>query len=320
MENAEQIWMDGEFIAWDDAQVHFLTHALHYGTAVFEGIRAYETPDGTAIFRLREHIERLARSATGAVWARSGRWRRDRAGAGEQPDARSEQHGRAGVSRHNRCRRIDSSNGLEGETTIPMTSLHLRAAAGTHPGQVYQLNQDKVFAAIRPSGQGKMGGLFIVADGMGGHQAGEIASDLAVQTIRKELAWFLDNNDGEDTQPTMPSSGMTTVLDGAADLFTLYGRAKGTFKDPNVYAPFLVLPLLFLIETSLRERIRIIDPARVVSHAPEGKAAVYRACIQAGMRDLAYAVRDPSHRLVVTGQDGYDSLRMAIEATKHVIS
>ncbi len=63
MENAGTIWMDGELVDWDDAQVHFLTHALHYGTAVFEGIRAYETPQGTAIFRLREHIERLARSA-----------------------------------------------------------------------------------------------------------------------------------------------------------------------------------------------------------------------------------------------------------------
>lgn len=63
MENAKTIWMDGELVEWDDAQVHFLTHALHYGTAVFEGIRAYATGEGTAIFRLREHIERLHRSA-----------------------------------------------------------------------------------------------------------------------------------------------------------------------------------------------------------------------------------------------------------------
>ncbi|HEX2154858.1 MAG TPA: branched-chain amino acid transaminase [Acidimicrobiia bacterium] len=63
MDKATTIWMDGEMVPWDDAQVHFLTHALHYGTAVFEGIRAYQTPDGTAIFRLREHIERLRRSA-----------------------------------------------------------------------------------------------------------------------------------------------------------------------------------------------------------------------------------------------------------------
>ena len=63
MEKAGTIWFDAEMVPWDQAQVHFLTHALHYGTAVFEGIRAYETPNGTAIFRLREHIERLARSA-----------------------------------------------------------------------------------------------------------------------------------------------------------------------------------------------------------------------------------------------------------------
>lgn len=70
MEKAETIWMDGELVPWDDASVHFLSHALHYGTAVFEGIRAYETSDGTAIFRLREHIQRLARSAAayGIPW------------------------------------------------------------------------------------------------------------------------------------------------------------------------------------------------------------------------------------------------------------
>ena len=55
--------------------------------------------------------------------------------------------------------------------------------------------------------------------------------------------------------------------------------------------------------------------SRLMSVAPEGKSAVYRACIQAGLRDLAHAVRDPAHRLVVTGQDGRDSLRMALEAT-----
>lgn len=63
MEKASTIWMDGELVPWDSAQVHFLTHALHYGTAVFEGIRAYRTPEGTAAFRLRDHIARLGRSA-----------------------------------------------------------------------------------------------------------------------------------------------------------------------------------------------------------------------------------------------------------------
>jgi branched-chain amino acid aminotransferase len=59
----EKIWMDGRFVDWDDANVHVLTHTLHYGCGVFEGIRAYETPQGPAIFRLTEHIERLFASA-----------------------------------------------------------------------------------------------------------------------------------------------------------------------------------------------------------------------------------------------------------------
>ncbi len=60
----EWIWKNGTFVPWRDATVHVLTHALHYGSGVFEGVRAYRTPDGTAVFRLRDHIERLARSAT----------------------------------------------------------------------------------------------------------------------------------------------------------------------------------------------------------------------------------------------------------------
>lgn len=63
MEPSSLIWMDGEMVAWEDATVHVLANALHYGSGVFEGIRAYQTPEGTAIFRLTEHIERLHRSA-----------------------------------------------------------------------------------------------------------------------------------------------------------------------------------------------------------------------------------------------------------------
>jgi branched-chain amino acid aminotransferase len=58
-----KIWMNGELVDWADAKIHVLTHTLHYGMGVFEGIRAYETADGPAIFRLTEHIERLHRSA-----------------------------------------------------------------------------------------------------------------------------------------------------------------------------------------------------------------------------------------------------------------
>lgn len=63
MEATEYIWMDGKLVPWADAQVHVLTHGLHYGTGAFEGIRAYETEKGAAIFRLTDHMKRLARSA-----------------------------------------------------------------------------------------------------------------------------------------------------------------------------------------------------------------------------------------------------------------
>jgi branched-chain amino acid aminotransferase len=59
----EKIWMNGELVPWDEARIHVLTHTLHYGMGVFEGIRAYETPNGPGIFRLTEHIERLFNSA-----------------------------------------------------------------------------------------------------------------------------------------------------------------------------------------------------------------------------------------------------------------
>jgi branched-chain amino acid aminotransferase len=60
---ADLIWMNGELVAHEDAKVHVLTHALHYGTGVFEGVRAYDTPRGTAIFRHQDHIDRLFHSA-----------------------------------------------------------------------------------------------------------------------------------------------------------------------------------------------------------------------------------------------------------------
>ena len=64
MTKADKIWLDGKLVNWDDAKVHVLTHALHYGVGVFEGIRAYKTADGrSAVFRLREHMQRLYDSA-----------------------------------------------------------------------------------------------------------------------------------------------------------------------------------------------------------------------------------------------------------------
>ena len=58
-----KIWMDGQMVDWRDAKIHVLTHTLHYGCGAFEGVRAYNTADGTAIFRLQEHTERLFNSA-----------------------------------------------------------------------------------------------------------------------------------------------------------------------------------------------------------------------------------------------------------------
>ncbi|MGE3175483.1 MAG: branched-chain amino acid transaminase [Planctomycetota bacterium] len=63
MQPTEWIWRDGDYVRWNDATTHVTAHALHYGSAVFEGARAYETPDGPRFFRLRDHLRRLGDSA-----------------------------------------------------------------------------------------------------------------------------------------------------------------------------------------------------------------------------------------------------------------
>ena len=63
IQKSDKIWMDGKLVDWDKANVHILTHTLHYGLGVFEGIRCYSTPKGSAIFRLDEHVDRLFASA-----------------------------------------------------------------------------------------------------------------------------------------------------------------------------------------------------------------------------------------------------------------
>src|SRR3989337_3002968 len=63
LQPVDKVWMNGRMVDWKDATVHVLSHALHYGTGVFEGIRCYETSQGPAVFRLREHMERMHRSA-----------------------------------------------------------------------------------------------------------------------------------------------------------------------------------------------------------------------------------------------------------------
>jgi branched-chain amino acid aminotransferase len=60
---SEVIWMNGEFVGWEDAKVHVLTHALHYGTSVFEGVRCYDTEIGPAVFRNKDHVDRLFKSS-----------------------------------------------------------------------------------------------------------------------------------------------------------------------------------------------------------------------------------------------------------------
>jgi len=63
LDKGKRIWINGQLIDWDNAKIHVLTHALHYGTAVFEGMRCYETDRGPAIFRLHDHVRRLINSA-----------------------------------------------------------------------------------------------------------------------------------------------------------------------------------------------------------------------------------------------------------------
>jgi len=63
MTKSEKIWINGQWVAWDDAKIHVLAHVAHYGSSVFEGIRCYKTRSGPAIFRLEDHIDRLIGSA-----------------------------------------------------------------------------------------------------------------------------------------------------------------------------------------------------------------------------------------------------------------
>jgi len=63
LEKVDKIWMNGEFVDWDDAKIHILSHVVHYGSAVFEGLRCYKNARGSAIFRLQDHTKRLYNSA-----------------------------------------------------------------------------------------------------------------------------------------------------------------------------------------------------------------------------------------------------------------
>src|SRR5512142_1573885 len=63
IEKTAKIWFNGKFIAWDDAKIHIMSHVIHYGTSVFEGVRCYQLPAGPAIFRATEHMQRMLDSA-----------------------------------------------------------------------------------------------------------------------------------------------------------------------------------------------------------------------------------------------------------------
>ncbi|MGH9645019.1 MAG: aminotransferase class IV, partial [Terriglobales bacterium] len=63
IQKTEKVWHNGKFINWDDATIHVMSHVVHYGSSVFEGIRCYALPSGPAIFRAKEHMERLINSA-----------------------------------------------------------------------------------------------------------------------------------------------------------------------------------------------------------------------------------------------------------------
>ena len=68
MPKSDKVWYNGELVDWDAANVHVLSHVVHYGSSVFEGIRCYNTEKGPAVFRLKEHVDRLFDSAKITEW------------------------------------------------------------------------------------------------------------------------------------------------------------------------------------------------------------------------------------------------------------
>ena len=122
----DKIWMDGELVDWDKAQVHVLTHALHYGSGVFEGIRCYETADGPAVFRLTEHMERFERSAKMLFMDLGYSVERD--GRGGQGDHPRQQAARAATSA--RSRFAATASWASTRFPRPVSVTHRRAGRG----------------------------------------------------------------------------------------------------------------------------------------------------------------------------------------------
>ncbi len=110
------------------------------------------------------------------------------------------------------------------------SSFAIHAASDTHPGQIRSINQDSVLTFVRDRELGSALGLFIVADGMGGHKAGDIASRLAVDTIKEELSWMLDQGDDGATivSPSINSSNKNTDELGQMEM-----RLKRAVEDAN---------------------------------------------------------------------------------------
>jgi protein phosphatase len=108
----------------------------------------------------------------------------------------------------------------------------ITAVSRTHPGQVRKINEDSIFSFVRDPERGSPIALLIVADGIGGHKAGDIASNLAVQTVFNELAWFLDEDAAEQTKPLAPPPDFT---DGELDIENyLETRLRMAIQDANL--------------------------------------------------------------------------------------
>jgi protein phosphatase len=109
--------------------------------------------------------------------------------------------------------------------------IRLKAVAHTHPGRVRKINEDSVFTFVRPREKGKPLGLLVVADGIGGHKAGDIASKIAIDSIHEHLMWFLDRDQKDDTRPV--ANDLNDVIDNADGENFLETRMRVAIEAAN---------------------------------------------------------------------------------------